>query len=122
MAEAPPEQVLGVQPVLEHRRRCPFRSHRDVLVQVPPDVVAEVLVAAIALPWPGHLERVVVDQRHANGADGPGGVALSADRKMPPGPQWTVCGREYPAFAASSSAVIVCASLGSRGSRFVSST
>ena len=35
--------------------------------------------------------------------------------KMPPGPQCTVCGREYPALAASSSASIVCVTTGLAG-------
>ncbi len=67
VAEALAEQVLGVQPVLDHRRRRPLRGHRDVLVQVPPDVVGEVLIAAVALPGAGDLEGVVVDQRHPAG-------------------------------------------------------
>src|SRR4029079_14885841 len=46
----------------------------------------------------------------------------SADMKMPPGPQCTVCGREYPDLAASSSASIVCANTGFRGSGLVSRT
>ena len=46
----------------------------------------------------------------------------SADMKMPPGPQCTVCGREYPALAASSPASIVCANTGFRGSGLVSRT
>ena len=38
--------------------------------------------------------------------------------KMPPGPQCTVCGREYPALAASSAASIVCVTTGLAGVGF----
>ena len=65
VAEALAEQILGVQPVLDHRRRGPLGGHRHVLVQVPPEVVGEVLVATVGLPGACDLERVVVDQRHA---------------------------------------------------------
>jgi hypothetical protein len=65
VAESLPQQVLGVEAVLDHRRRRPLGGHRHVVVQVPPDVVGEVLLAAVALPGAGDLERVVVDQRHA---------------------------------------------------------
>ena len=68
VAEALAEQILGVEPVLDHRRRRPLGGDRDVLVQVPPDVVGEVLVAAVCLPGARDLEGVVVDQRDAAGA------------------------------------------------------
>ena len=67
VAEALAEQVLGIQPVLDHRRRRPLRGHRDVLVQVPPDVVGEVLVATVGLPGARDLEGVVIDQRDPAG-------------------------------------------------------
>jgi hypothetical protein len=44
------------------------------------------------------------------------------DMKKPPGPQCTVCGREYPALAASSSGSMVRTTCGCRGSGLVSST
>ena len=49
-------------------------------------------------------------------------VPPNADMKMPSGPQCTVCGREYPALAASSLASIVWVTTGWRGSGLVSST
>jgi hypothetical protein len=42
--------------------------------------------------------------------------------KIPPGPQCSVCGREYPALLANSSASIVCTTRGRRGSGLVSNT
>ena len=38
----------------------------DVFVQVPPDVVAEVLLAPIRLPRACDLEAVMVDQRYVS--------------------------------------------------------
>ena len=62
------QQQLGHDPVLDHRRGAPLRRDRDVVVDVPPHVVGEVLVAPVGLPLAGHLERVVVEQRHTAGA------------------------------------------------------
>jgi hypothetical protein len=70
VAEPPSEQILGVEPVLDHRRRRPLGRDGDVVVQVPPDVVAEVLVSAVRFPTTGDLEGFVVDQRDAAGAIG----------------------------------------------------
>jgi hypothetical protein len=68
VAEAATEQILGVEAVLDHRWGRPLGGDRDVLVQVPPDVVAEVLLAAIRFPRADHLEGVVVDQRRGPSA------------------------------------------------------
>ena len=65
----------------------------DVVVQVPPHVVGEVLLAPVRLPGAGDLEGVVVDQRHPARAVAPL-APPRLDMKMPPGPQCTVCGRE----------------------------
>jgi hypothetical protein len=59
----PTQQIFGVQPVLEHRRRRPLRRHSGVLPQVPPDVVGEVLLAAVQLERAGDVEGLVVEQR-----------------------------------------------------------
>ncbi len=68
VAEPPPQEVLGVQPVLDHRRGRPLRRDGDVVVEVPPHVVGEVLLAPVRLPGAGDLEGVVVDQRHPSRA------------------------------------------------------
>ena len=94
VAEPPAQQVLGVQPALDHRRGGPFRGDRDVVVEVPPHVVGEALLAAVGLPGADDLEGVVVDAaRHRPGPSSPF-APPRADMKMPPGPQCTVCGRE----------------------------
>src|SRR5437764_12649739 len=64
VAEAAPQQILGVQPCLDHRGSGPLRGDRNVVVEVPPDVVSEVLLAAVCLPRARYLEGVVIDQRH----------------------------------------------------------
>ena len=62
VAELAAEQVLGVEAVLEHRRRGPFGGDHGVVVQVPPAVVGEELVAAVVLPGADDVEGVVVEQ------------------------------------------------------------
>ena len=57
------QQQLGHDAVLDHRRRAPLAGDRDVLVEVPPGVVGQVLRAAVGLPGPQHVERGVVEQR-----------------------------------------------------------
>src|SRR2546426_4703495 len=68
VTEPSSQKVVGIQPVLDHRRSPPLRRDRDVVVQMPPYVVPEVLLAAIRLPRAGHLEGVVVDERNPSRA------------------------------------------------------
>ena len=67
VAELSAQQILGIQPVLDHRRRGPLRRDHGVVAQMPPHVVGEVLRSAVLLPRTDHLERVVVEQRDAAG-------------------------------------------------------
>src|SRR6516164_7519166 len=105
MSKLPSEQILGINSVLDHRWRPPLRCDHGVIVQVPPHVVGQELRSAVDLPRSDELERVVVDQRDAARTVIAVG-ATKADMNTPPGPQCTVCGREYPALAASSLASI----------------
>src|SRR5215216_2917727 len=68
VAEPPSQQVLGVQPVLEHGGGAPLGGDHGVVVQVPPHVVGEELVAAVALPGADDVEGVVVEQGDPAGA------------------------------------------------------
>ena len=43
VAELTAEQILGVEPVLDHRRRRPLRRQHRVVLQMPPHVVGEEL-------------------------------------------------------------------------------
>src|SRR6185312_2741235 len=56
------EQILGDQPVLELRRQPPLARDHVVVRNVPPEVVAQPLVAALQLPAPENLERLAVEQ------------------------------------------------------------
>ena len=56
------EQQFGDQAVLDHRGSAPLAGDQDVLVEVPPRVVGEVLRPAVGLPGALHRERVVVEQ------------------------------------------------------------
>src|SRR5215216_5668477 len=68
VTKAAPQQVLGVEAVLEHGRCAPFGGDDSVVVEVPPDVVGEELLAAVALPGPDDVEAVVVEQGDPAGA------------------------------------------------------
>ena len=59
------EQQFGDDAVLDHRRGAPLAGDQRVLGEVPPGVVGQVLRAAVGLPGPHHVERVVVEQRDA---------------------------------------------------------
>ena len=62
------QQLLGDDPLLDHRGRAPLAGHQHVVVDEPPEVVGEVLVAAVDLPLALDLEGVVA-QRDAAGAE-----------------------------------------------------
>jgi hypothetical protein len=108
--QAPAEQVLGVQAVLDHRRGRPLRGDHGVVVQVPPAVIAEVLLAPLLLPGSDDLEAVVVELGDPAGAVMAVGPA-QVEQEAPPGPQWTVGAVRSRPFA-SSSAVISWTSVG----------
>src|SRR5215218_2517506 len=93
VAEPPPEQVFWVQAVLDHRGGGPLGGDHGVVVQVPPDVLGEVLLAPVVLPGADDVEGVVVQQGDPAGAVVAVGPA-QVEHKDPPGPQWTVWGRE----------------------------
>src|SRR5262249_10512264 len=120
VAEPAVKQVLGVERVLERGRGSPLRGDDRVVAEVPPHVVAEELLAPVGLP------RATTSKVSWSSSATPPGPSLplappSADIKIPPGPQWIVWGREYPALAASSSAPISRITSGARGSGLVSS-
>ena len=68
VAEAAAEQVLGVEALFDHRGGGPFGGDDGVVVQVPPAVVAEPLVAPVGLPWADDVEGVVIQQGDPAGA------------------------------------------------------
>ena len=68
------EQELGVDPRLDHVRRAPLAGDDAVKADVPPDVVGELLRAAVDLPLALDREVVVVEQEDAAGAVAVGGA------------------------------------------------
>ena len=64
------EQVFGNDAVLELRRQPPFARHHVVARQVPPEIVVELLRAAIDLPAPENLEGLAVHDEDAGRAFG----------------------------------------------------
>ena len=58
----PPSSSSGLSAVLDHVGRAPFAGDRDVLAEVPPEVVSEILRAAIDLPPAEHVEALVIEQ------------------------------------------------------------
>ncbi len=60
------EQHLRIEPVLEHVGRARFaRHHRVVTKKMPPEIVSELLRAAIHLPLTEHIEALGIEQEYA---------------------------------------------------------
>ena len=62
------EQQLADEPVLDHLRRAPLAREHRVVSEVPPEVVGQLLRAAVVLPGALDREVVVVEQEDAAGA------------------------------------------------------
>src|SRR5579871_2930424 len=58
-------QTLETEPVLEHVGRAPLRRHRDVITEMPPEVVTEILRSALNLPLAEHVETLMVEQEES---------------------------------------------------------
>ncbi len=61
------EQQLADEAVLDHVRRAPLRGDDGAEVQVPPEVVGQLLRSAVGLPLALDREVLVVEQEHAAG-------------------------------------------------------
>ena len=75
------EQQLADQAVLDHLRRAPLARDDGVVVEVPPEVVRELLRAAVVLPGALDREVVVVEQEDAAG---PVAVGVAERRDVDP--------------------------------------
>src|SRR5678815_222280 len=62
------EQQLGVHTVLYHVRCSPLAGDQGVMSEMPPEVVREILIAAILLPSPTDLEGFRIEGEDATGA------------------------------------------------------
>src|SRR4029434_10950704 len=58
-------QQIRLQTVFDHLRGAPFRADEGVMEQVPPEVVAQVLVTSIDIPFPKHVKAKVIEQENA---------------------------------------------------------
>src|ERR1700761_1099973 len=72
------QQQLRIGTVLDHVRRAPFRGDHGVVSEVPPEVVGELLRAAILFPGPLQFESVRVHQENATGAVSAGRTECAA--------------------------------------------
>src|SRR5437899_12543263 len=59
------EQEVRLNTVLDHFRRAPFAGDGNVVTEMPPEVVSQVLGAAIDLPAPEHVETLMVEQEES---------------------------------------------------------
>src|SRR5215207_414542 len=59
------EQQLGLHPGLDHARRTPLTADEGVVAEVPPEVVVQLLLAAVDLPATEHVEGVVIEHEDA---------------------------------------------------------
>src|SRR5215204_1659285 len=55
------EEQLGLHPGLDHARRTPLTADEGVVAEVPPEVVVQLLLAAVDLPATEHVEGVVIE-------------------------------------------------------------
>src|SRR6516162_3753408 len=62
------QKIFGNDPVLELWRQSPFARHHVIARQVPPEIIVELLRAAIDLPTPEHLECLAVHDENAGRA------------------------------------------------------
>src|SRR5713101_6831354 len=61
------DQALDAEPVLEHVGCAPFAGDRDVVAEVPPEIVSEELRTAVDLPLTEHVEALMVQQKDPAG-------------------------------------------------------
>src|SRR5580704_17874238 len=59
------QQQFRVKAVLYHIRRSPFGGNHGVVPEVPPEVVRQILGAALLLPWALQLKRLRIHQEDA---------------------------------------------------------
>ena len=62
------EQQLRIDAAAHHVRRPPLAGDHDVVAEMPPEIVGEILRAPVQLPAPARLEGLVVEDEDAAGA------------------------------------------------------
>src|ERR1700694_2780657 len=61
-------QQVEVGAALDHVRRAPFAGDRDVVAEMPPEIVAEELGTAVDLPAAEHVKAFMVEQETSAGS------------------------------------------------------
>src|SRR4051812_19228888 len=61
------EEQVRLDTVLDHVRGAPLAADQGVVAEVPPEVVVQVLVAAVDLPAALHLEGVMIEHEDTAG-------------------------------------------------------
>src|ERR1700686_3598103 len=61
------DQALDAEPVLEHVGRAPLAGDRDVVADVPPEIVSEELRTPVDLPLAEYVEVLMVQQEDSAG-------------------------------------------------------
>src|SRR6266478_6940578 len=59
------EQQLRNHAIFDHVRRAPFAGDRDVVPEMPPEIIRELLRPAIHFPSPEHFEALVIEQEYS---------------------------------------------------------
>src|SRR4051812_48589546 len=67
------EEQLGLHPALDHLWRAPLAADQRVVAEMPPEVVVQVLRAAVDLPPAEDVEGVVIEHEDAAGTAAVGG-------------------------------------------------
>ena len=61
------EQQIGLHSIFDHFRRAPFAGDRNVVAEMPPEVVGQVLRSAVDLPAAEHVDALMVEQKESAG-------------------------------------------------------
>jgi hypothetical protein len=78
MAVLSTKQQVWHRTVFDHFRRSPLTGNRDVVPEVPPEIIGEVLRSTIDFPSPQHVKAFMVEQEDSAGSIARG-VAERAD-------------------------------------------
>src|ERR1700683_4812785 len=62
------KQQLRIEAVLHHVRCAPLGTDQGVVPKMPPEIVSQILRAALLLPWALQLKRVGIHQKNPAGA------------------------------------------------------
>src|SRR5215212_9359152 len=70
----PVQEQFWLHPALDHLRRAPLAADQRVVAEMPPEVVVQILIAAVDLPATADVEGVVIEHEDAAGTAAVGGA------------------------------------------------